>query len=315
MSTSQQLQSVSRKILVVGASGLVGNALMSEFAPHYNTTGTFCKSSGIPNLIHMDLRDRNEVRSVLLRLHPDVILCSAAEPNVELCEIDPASTRLINVVGLQTLIEVAAEIGAGFVYFSSEYVFDGVNGPYSENDLCNPLNEYGRQKAECERMIAAQLDRYMIGRVSGVYGWEKRRKNFVVRLIDSLGAGHSVKVPYDQIITPTYAPNLARSVRRLVENSNWGLLHLSGSPALLRTDFAYLIATVFDLNASLISPTATSELKLHAARPRSAGLAADKARTLLDFPVVGPREGLELMKKNRDGQLGSGYLKEKEMKS
>jgi dTDP-4-dehydrorhamnose reductase len=315
MSTCQQLQSVSPKIVVVGASGLVGNALMSEFTPHYDTTGTFCKSSGIPNLIHMDLRDRNEVRSVLLRILPDVILCSAAEPNVELCEIDPAGTRLINVVGLQALIEVAAEIGAGFVYFSSEYVFDGINGPYSENDARNPLNEYGRQKAECEQRIAAQLERYMIGRVSGVYGWEMSRKNFVVRLIDSLGSGHPVKVPYDQIITPTYAPNLARSVRHLVENGNWGLLHLSGSLALLRTDFAHLVATVFDLDASLIVPTATSELKLHAARPRSAGLAADKAQTLLDFPIVGPREGLELMKNNRDGQLGSGYLKNEEMTS
>ena len=306
---------MSRKILVVGASGLVGNALMSEFAPHHNTTGTFCKSGGNPNLIHLDLRDRTEVRSVLLRIHPDVILCSAAEPNVELCEIDPAGTRQINVTGLQTLIEDAAEIGAGFVYFSSEYVFDGINGPYSENDARNPLNEYGRQKAECERMIAGQLNRYIIGRVSGVYGWEKRRKNFVVRLIDSLGSGHPVKVPYDQIITPTYAPSLARSVRHLVENGNWGLIHLSGSLALFRTDFAHLIATVFDLDASLVVPTATSELKLHAARPRSAGLAADKAQTLLDFPVVGPREGLELMKKNRDGQLGSGYLKEREMTS
>jgi dTDP-4-dehydrorhamnose reductase len=251
----------------------------------------------------------------MLRILPDVILCSAAEPNVELCEIDPAGTRLINVVGLQTLIEVAAEIGAGFVYFSSEYVFDGINGPYSENDMRNPLNEYGRQKAECEQMIAAQLDRYMIGRVSGVYGWEKRRKNFVVRLIDSLESGHPVKVPYDQIITPTYAPNLARSVRHLVENGNWGLLHLSGSRPLLRTEFANLVATVFDLDVSLLVPTATSELNLHAARPHSAGLAADKAQTLLDFPVVGPREGLELMKNNRDGQLTSGHLKSKEMTS
>jgi dTDP-4-dehydrorhamnose reductase len=305
---------MNSRIAVIGASGLVGNALMTEFSPHYDTVGTFCKSSN-PNLIHLDLRDRDEIRSVLLQTRPDVVLCSAAEPNVELCETDPVSTRQINVQGLQNLVQITVEIGAPFVYFSSEYVFDGENGPYSENAACNPLNEYGRQKLECEQMIAAQLDRHIIARVSGVYGWEARRKNFVVRLIDTLLSGHSFMVPSDQTITPTYAPNLARSVRRLVENGNWGVMHVSGSQSLLRTEFAHLIASVFDLDASLIIPAATSELHLRAARPRSAGLAIGEAQSLLDFPLVNPREGLELMRSCRDSQLDSGTMARQEIPS
>ena len=305
---------MNSRILVVGASGLVGNALMSEFSAHHDTAGTFCKN-GHPNLIHMDLRDRQETRSVVLRVRPDMILCSAAEPNVELCEIDPTDTRRINVEGLQNLIGVAAEVGAPLVYFSSEYVFDGRHGPYSENDACGPLNEYGRQKLECEQTMAAQLDRYLIARVSGVYGWENRRKNFVLRFIDSLRSGHPFRVPFDQMITPTYAPNLARCVRRLVENGKWGVMHLSGSQPLLRTEFAHLIAIVFELNASLIIPVATSELDLHAARPSSAGLATGIAQSLLDFPLLSAREGLELMRNTLDRQAENGRLSREEISS
>jgi dTDP-4-dehydrorhamnose reductase len=165
------------------------------------------------------------------------------------------------------------------------------------------LNEYGRQKLECGRMIDAQMDRYIIGRIPGVYGWEKQKKNFVVRLIEWLGSGRSFQVPSDQMITPTYAVNLARVVRRLVENGHRGLFHLSGSLPLLRTDFAQLIADVLTLDASLILPVPTSELGLRATRPHSAGLRIEKAQALLEFPVASPREGLEAMKRERQFQL------------
>jgi dTDP-4-dehydrorhamnose reductase len=285
-------------VLIVGASGMVGGALARHFSVHGRVLGTFCRNAA-PDLIHLDLRDQTEVRSVLHHARPEVVLCPAAESNVELCEIDPVATRQLNVEGLQNLIEATAEMGAFLVYFSTEYVFDGRCGPYSEDDACNPLNEYGRQKMECERLIAAQLDRHLIARISGVYDWEKQNKNFVVRLINCLGSGQSLKVPFDQVITPTYAPNLARIVHKLVEGGRQGRFHLSGSLALLRTDFARLIANVFELDASLIIPVPTSRLGLRAERPHSAGLRIDRAQALLDFPVDGPREGLEAMKKER----------------
>jgi dTDP-4-dehydrorhamnose reductase len=211
--------------------------------------------------------------------------------------MDPIATRRVNVNGLQNLLVATAEIGALLVYFSSEYVFDGTKGSYSEDDACAPLNEYGRQKVECERLITTQLDRYLIGRISGVYDWEKQKRNFVVRFIECLGLRQSFKVPFDQLITPTYASNLAQVVRQLVEGGHVGLLNLSGSLSLPRTDFAYIIAGVFDLDASLIKPVPTSELKLRAARPHAAGLCTAKVRALLDFPLAGPREGLEAMRK------------------
>lgn len=292
-------KNVGAAVIVVGASGLVGSALWREFSPHYRITGTFCRKE-IPTLTHLDLRDQEEVRSVLLGLRPNVVLCPAAEPDVELCEMHPIATRRVNVEGLQNLIAATREVGAFLVYFSSEYVFDGTQGPYWEMDTCNPLNEYGRQKLECERMIAAQLHGYLIGRISGVYGWERQKKNFVVRLMERLSSGQLFKLPSDQVITPTYAPNLARVVRRLVENGHRGLFHLAGSLPLLRTEFARLVADVFALDASLILPIPTAQLGLRAARPRSAGLRIGKAQALLELRVAGPLEGLEAMKQERE---------------
>jgi dTDP-4-dehydrorhamnose reductase len=292
-------------VLIVGASGLVGSALAREFSSHCRVLGTFCRNA-VSDFTRLDLRDQAEIRSVLRRVRPDVVLCPAGEPNVELCEIDPAATWLVNVEGLQNLVEATAEVGAFLVYFSTEYVFDGSCGPYSEDDACNPLNEYGRQKVECERRIAAQLDRYIIGRISGVYDWEKKKKNFVVRLIEKLAAGQSFKVPSDQVITPTYAPNLAQVVYRLVEGDRQGLFHLSGSLPLLRMEFAQLIADVFDLDRSLLVSIPTGKLELRAVRPHSAGLRIDKAQGLLDFPVAGPREGLKAMRRELNRKFAAG---------
>lgn len=290
---------MSAIVLIVGSSGLVGRALLQEFSQWPRVVGTFCHHQ-IPDLVHLDLRDQCEVRAVVRSTHPDVVLCPAAEPDVELCEIDPSATRRVNVEGLQNLIEACAEVGALLAYFSSEYVFDGTRGMYSEDDECAPLNEYGRQKLESERMISSQLERYLIARISGVYDWEQRKRNFVVRLIESLSSGQPFKVPSDQVITPTYAPSLARIVRRLIAGGHCGLFHLAGTLALPRTDFANLVAEVFGLNSSLIVPVCTSELNLRAPRPRAAGLSTAKVRNLLRSALSSPLEGLSAMRNAGD---------------
>jgi len=294
-------------VLIVGGSGLVGSALLREFAPFYRTVGTFC-STYEPHLVHLDLRDAEEVQSVIRRLSPDIVCCPAAQPNVELCEIDVAGTRGVNVEGFQNLVDSIAKTEARLVYFSTDYVFDGAAGPYSECDACRPLNEYGRQKLECEQIIAERLDRYIIGRISGVYDWEKQEKNFVVRFIDCLSRGRVFKVPSDQVVTPTYAPNLARAVRRLVEYRHEGVFHLAGSVYMLRSEFAQLVANVFELDPTLIVPICTSELRLHAERPRSAGLRTDKAEAILDFRLAAPRDGLETMRLGQNVARGSGQI-------
>lgn len=295
---------MTRTVLVVGASGLVGNAILQEFRPYFETVGTYCYHPHL-SLVHLDLRDQAEVVSVLDSTNPDVILCPAAMPDVELCETNPVLTRQVNVLGLRNLVMAAKSRHVLLIYFSSDYVFDGEQGPYSEDDNCNPLNEYGRQKLDCERIVAAQMNEYLIVRTSGVYGWEKQGKNFVVKLIRKVSAGSAFAVPSDQIITPIYAPDLAHATRKFVADGHRGLFHIAGGRPLPRVEFAYVIANVFDLNRSLISPVLTSSLELHATRPRSAGLRIDKAQALLDFALADPQSGLWTMKKELESQTAS----------
>lgn len=286
-----------RTALVIGSSGLVGSTLLVELQSAFKVIGTYCNHPE-PGLRHVDVRNFRELESVIKSVNPDTIVCPAAIPDVEFCEKYPELSSEINVKGLRNLVELSKRCGAWFVYFSSEYVFDGYAGPYGERDACNPLNEYGRQKLLCENMIVSELSNFIIARTSGVYGWEKQGKNFVLKLIRQLTAGRDFQVPADQVITPTSARDLARAVKHFIITSRPGLFHIAGSRPLLRTEFAFAVADVFELDRSFIHSVPTSELGLLAPRPRSAGLKTDFAQSLLDFPLSDPLVGLMEMKRD-----------------
>ena len=119
--------------------------------------------------------------------------------------------------GTLALARAAAEIGATFVFLSSEYVFDGLEGPYDETRRTRPLNEYGRQKQEVERLLPAVTGGdFMIARVSCLYGHERSGKNFVHQLWSALSEGREFRAPSDQIGTPTAVANAAEVIRELV---------------------------------------------------------------------------------------------------
>jgi dTDP-4-dehydrorhamnose reductase len=228
---------------------------------------------GVP----LDVLDTERTKALIREVAPAVIVLAAAEPWVERCEREPAATRRLNVDAARTVVDTARATRSLLVVFSSEYVFDGTRGRYMEDGPVRPLNEYGRQKAELES-IARGLERHLICRTSGVYGWERSRKNFVCQLLDRVRAGREFIVPSDQLITPTYAVDLATGLARLITLDVTGTVHLVGPRILPRVEFARLVCDVFGLPADLIVPRATAELALAAPRPRNAGLADDRLR-------------------------------------
>jgi dTDP-4-dehydrorhamnose reductase len=193
------------------------------------------------------------------------------------------------------VVQAVNEINAKIIFFSSDYVFDGVQGPYSEDDPAHPISEYGNQKLIGEHYIAFHSKNYLIIRTTVVYGWETQGKNFVQRLIKSLRDGERIRVPVDQIGNPTFAPNLAEAVIELATGGETGICNIVGSTLVSRYEFAVTIAKAFDLDPLLIVPVSTEELGQVAQRPLSAGLRVDKAQKILRTSLLGYLEGLRIM--------------------
>lgn len=286
-----------RTALVVGASGLVGGHLMAAFREGWTVTGTYLKQAA-PGLRQLDMTDTGATRRLVGEVRPQVVLCPAAEPNVDRCEQEPEATRRVNLGGTGSVLEAARAVGATMVYFSTDYVFDGGRAPYSEDAECRPLNEYARQKVACEEMVRAYPD-HVIARVSAVYGWEKSRKNYVVRLIERVRNGERAKAWTDQVLTPTWAPNLGEVMRELVESGARGTFHACGGRPIDRLSFSRLVCTTFGLDPGQVDGVTSDEFQpTPTPRPRDVGLSADKIRAVVRTPLAPPEVGLVRM---RDG--------------
>jgi len=293
-----------KRALVIGASGLVGAALLRVLrARGADATGTRL-SAAVDGLLPLDIRDPTAVRELIAEIQPEAVYCPAARPNVDWCERHPEESREVNVVGIRHVAEACAEAGARMVHFSSDYIFDGRDGPYAEEDEPNPVNVYGRHKLEAEESVRAILpERHLVVRTTVVYGWERRGKNFVARLLRALGSGERLPAPVDQVGSPTYAPNLAEAVVELVERGVSGTWHVVGPELMSRCDFARLAAEIFGLDRDLIEPVPTRDLNQIARRPLRAGMKVAKAAAVLSTRLLPPAEGLRRMAAERGMKL------------
>ena len=275
--------------LLIGADGLVGRHLAAAL-PAGDTVSTYRRDPPQGG-IGLDITNADALRATLAEVGPRVIFLAAADAFVERCEREPAMTRRVNVEAPRLIAESIATTGALLVVFSSEYVFDGTAGPYGEDDARRPINEYGRQKAELEDIVLA-TGRGLVCRTSAVFGQDPKRKNFVFQVVDRVGTGNRFDVPSDQLVTPTYAPSLARAVVNLATQGQTGVYHVAGPEVMGRVEFARLVADAFGLNASLLRPRRTAELGLAAARPERAGLRTEKVRQETGETLMPPADAL-----------------------
>lgn len=281
--------------LIIGASGCLGGILYQDFKKLGPVVGTYCGHAW-GDLVHLDVTDATEVRRVLTESRPNVVLHCGALTHVDGCEEKPDVSQRINVEGTRNVVEAIRNTGVKYVFFSSDYVFDGKAGPYREEDATNPIQVYGRHKLDAERIIKNRLTKYLILRVHGVFGWERQGKNFVQRLIENLRAGKNATIPNDQFGSPTYAPNLSEALQELVRKDMRGIYHLTGTTVLDRYAFSCLIAKVFELDEKLIIPKTTAELNQKAPRPLKSGLLVEKAKRELKTRLWSTEEALRHMK-------------------
>lgn len=264
-------------MLVIGASGQLGQALCAAFSHDHEVVEAGLRHAQ-PRQLVVDLGDRLSTLAVLNDVKPDLVLVAGAYTHVDGCERAPDECIRVNVDGPAVVAEFARETGARVVHYSTDYVFDGARSSYGEDDPVTPLNVYGRSKAEGEASVRRSApDRHLVLRTSWVYGPDVWRRNFVLRLADTLSrSGPPIPVPSDQWGSPTYTEDLAAATLALVTGGRSGTFHATGPEPIDRASLALRVCALFGLDASRIQPTPTRELGQPARRPLRVGLRGDK---------------------------------------
>jgi len=278
------------KILIIGASGLIGEQLYSNAKKsNHEVDGTYLKNKR-NGLYKLDITQGGEVKELLNRIKPDVIIHTAALTNVDYCESNKKETWLMNVEGMINVVKAIKS--AKLVYISTDYVFDGLNGPYSEEDIPYPINFYGLTKLLGET-ITSSYKNHLIIRSTWIYDFSSDTRNFVYRLVKTLKDKKELKVPTDQIANPTMARDLASSIMKLIDKDVNGIINISGSSRMSRYDFAVRIAEYLSLEKELIKGMSSKELNQKARRPKNAGFKLTKAEKILGEKTPSLKESLE----------------------
>ena len=285
-----------RKLLVTGANGLLGSKIVN--APDAFTVIPTHRTKPLsPNSVKLDLTDQKQVKELIDRLQPEVVIHTASETNVDKCETDKENAWKVNVDGTRNLAEACGKIHAKLVSISTDYVFDGEKGWYSEEDCPNPISHYGLTKLEGEKQVIKHCSDYAILRTSVLYGWHPWKLNFATWVIAKLRQNQEIMVVEDHINTPTLAENLAEMAVEIAEKDLQGLYHASGSERISRFDFAKKIADTFQLNSDLVKPIKMQELKAWVAkRPRDSSLGTEKIHKQLIAKPLNINEGLNKLK-------------------
>lgn len=284
------------KVLVTGSSGLLGSKIVEQAREHFKVVSAYMTKPLFPDSVEMNIRDESEVLRVFGKFKPDVVVHTAAETNVDRCELNKEHALKVNADGTRNIAKICNRIGAKIVYVSTDYVFGGEKGLYTEEDEPNPANYYGVTKLEGERYVTEACEDYVIARTSVLYGWHPWKPNFVKWMIESLREAKQISVVNDHYNSPTFAGNLAEVMLEIVDRDLKGLYHTAGRERISRFEFALKIAEIFDLDSSLIKPVKMSELKVWVARrPRDSSLCVDKIKKEVKTKLLNVKEGLRKM--------------------
>ena len=251
------------KVLITGARGMLGQAMVAEFTRR----GDEVKPAGHSDL---DITDLKAVKDALAALRPDLVVNCAAYTNVDRAESEPQLAMAVNALGPRNLALACAETGAALLHISTDYVFDGQKpGSYTIWDAPAPLNAYGVSKLWGENYVRALMTRYYLIRTSWLFG--PGGKNFVTTMLDLAGRVTPLRVVDDQHGCPTYTADLARACADLVRTGAFGSYHITNQEPTTWYRFAAEIFRNAGRNVDL-KPIPTKDFPRPAARPANSVL-------------------------------------------
>lgn len=291
------------KILVTGSNGLLGQKL-TALLQQENGVDLIATARGRSvveiergEFHSMDITDPESVESVIRSTRPDVIINSAAMTQVDDCETQREACWKTNVTAVENLVRCCTSFNIHLVHVSTDFIFDGTEGPLDETAKPNPVNFYGESKLAAEKVIQASSLSWSILRTVLVYGItnDMSRSNIVLWVKNSLEQGKSIQVVNDQWRTPTLAEDLAKGCALAALTKARGIYNISGKDFLTPYDIAIRTAEYFKLDKSLINATDSSKFKQPALRPPKTGFIIEKARKDLGYEPHSFEEGLAVL--------------------
>ena len=295
------------KILVTGSTGLVGRQVVNDleelgdtvYAAYHNSKPEY----GIPT--QMDLTNLEKISESVSKLNPDAIIHLAAITDVDLCEKEKELAMKINAQATEILAKQAAKQKSFFVYISTDYIFDGMQGMRKESDKTNPISFYGKSKLEGELAVMNLASSWCIVRTSTPFGLHPTKKSFPVWIIENLLAHKQINVIVDQFTSPTYVPNLSKMLIEITKRQISDFIHLAGATKISRYEMAEMLSDKLNLEKKLLKPVSIDEMNWIAKRPKDSSLDVTKAVSILNEKPFIIEQAIDYFVKEIKPQLGS----------
>ena len=292
------------KILITGANGLLGQKLVALLLSKEGVEiiATSRGASRIQTLdkerFHsLDVNNKTHVIALFEKLQPDVVIHTAAMTQVDDCELNQEECKIANIEAVINVVEGCQKVSAHLVHLSTDFIFDGSEGPLTETAAPNPVNFYGETKLAAEKVIVESNISWSIARTVLVYGIVPglSRSNIILWVKESLENNKTINVVDDQWRTPTLAEDLAEGCWLLARNKESGVFNISGSDMLTPYDMAQMVARHFQLDNKYIKRANSSTFSQPAKRPPKTGFIIDKAATKLGYKPHSFEQGIEII--------------------
>ncbi len=300
--------------MITGSNGLLGQKLVYRLLnePDVEVIAT---SKGPNRLIKqdgyiyqpLDITDAKAIETVVSQYHPDVVINTAAMTNVDACETQVEQCHKMNVDAVKYIVDALKKQpnNPQLIHLSTDFIFDGLNGPYRETDIpYPPKSVYSESKFVSEKVVKESGIQWTIIRTVLVYGVvdNMSRSNIVLWAKDSLSNGKKINVVDDQFRTPTLAEDLAEGCTLAALKGATGIYHISGRNFMSILEMVQIIADFWHLDKSLITPSKTNQIGQPAQRPLRTGFILDKAMNELGYSPHSFAEGLAMVDKQLKGK-------------